>query len=84
MIEEVWRIQSIGNPLFRLITKLKNVKLGLKKWVMENADPHRLTQGKVDSLRLVEKALESDPSDMDKQTQSHQALEGITGTFWGY
>lgn len=55
-----------GNPLYKVVTKLKVVKLVLKAWAIKNRDPKKLMQGKVDSLRVITKAPEEDPLNWKK------------------
>lgn len=45
MVREAWSPEITGNPLFRVISKLKRVKLSIKRWALNQGDPRKRTQG---------------------------------------
>lgn len=80
-MENAWSIMLVGNPLFKLISKLKNVKLHLKKWAIEKGDPRKLTQGMIVTLHLAVIALERDPLDQDKVNKEIHLKEELQNHF---
>lgn len=69
LVKDNWCTMLTANPLFRTIHKLKNVKLHLKRWALEQDDPCWMTQGLVDTLDITTKNLEEDPTSEMKKTK---------------